>query len=358
MSHIVTIPGIEEKPARKLSLPGRTDDGLTLLGLSLSLNPSDLAAMSEHARVEMSDIAVDMLASEASLLVQTAHKTFSDHRPLALSPEVLWYAIMHEVATYIKANPETHAEFFGGNTDQKKLIEIRDDDPTASNWQRPISMLYDKLSKALPDQTIELFIPPFSTLTDESRTALMIAMFDTASPYFEFAVSSLCGIPRIKLVGEVRDWELLLQHTNSFAEIFTGLKDYFAGLQPVLKTILETVQGVDHTEFWKSIYKTKSHSGEDTYFSGWLTSLFAYVYAETRPQLKTNFDWKQRSQLDYHQWDTPAMIPSHISVVDFKWKCSGRDIPMGFVGGILGVTHDEDGFSTPQLGYAVIKKSE
>ena len=50
--------------------------------------------------------------SKSSLFVQASHAAYDGHIPIGLSPETLWYMIVHEVAATIKKNPKKYAHLF------------------------------------------------------------------------------------------------------------------------------------------------------------------------------------------------------------------------------------------------------
>ena len=44
-----------------------------------------------------------------SLGIQAIHQAFAAHVPLSLTPDFLWYLIVHEVAEYVRQNPGVKA---------------------------------------------------------------------------------------------------------------------------------------------------------------------------------------------------------------------------------------------------------
>ncbi|MGV9249013.1 DUF4419 domain-containing protein [Streptomyces sp. NPDC003710] len=45
----------------------------------------------------------------SSLLLRAVHLCFTAHLPLSLSPDMLWYAVVHEVAVHVRLNSGTYA---------------------------------------------------------------------------------------------------------------------------------------------------------------------------------------------------------------------------------------------------------
>lgn len=286
-----------------------------------------------------------------SLAVQSIHQAFAAHVPFSLRPDTAWYFIVHEVAEYVRQNYTLCARLFTDSPESKQTILVRDDSlryNAPSDWQRSINLVRDPLAAKVSDRTMELFLPHFSTSTIEDETALLVALMDAASPYYQFEWQTMCGIPQIRLEGESSDWRELYARTESLAREFDGLSGYFANLLPVLQTITETSNGTKPDEdFWRSIYKFGGGSG-GPFVSGWITAFFAYLQTDTGSVLKEKFDW-----VGSYGYRTNK-FPSHITKVPFVWDYMGNKINMAFAAGVTGVDYD-DTFLSPRLGFAVVE---
>jgi hypothetical protein len=299
-----------------------------------------------------------------SLGIQAIHQAFAAHVPLSLTPDVLWYMIVHEVAEYVRQNSDRHAAVFTGTPDSKQTIVIRDDSlrrDEPSDWQRAISLVREPLSARVSDYTMDLFLPQFSTTTEEAETALLIALMDVVSPFYELELVTRCGIPQIQLEGEAADWQALHFRAELLAREFDGLSGYFADLLPVLQIIAETASGMaPDEEFWRSIYKSSDQSG-GPYVTGWITAFFAYQQTDDGPKFKGHlrsadpFNW--RSLMSRGGWlgYTTKQFPSHVSTVPFTWDYFGKRYDMKLAAGITGVDLHNDACLAPRLGYAVVE---
>ncbi len=324
--------------------------------------PVGTTSMSHQDRLRQ-EFAADLgerLPQTTSLLFQAAHDAFEHHVPFTLSPEAIWYAIIHELAIYVKADPKRHAEYFGSDGVTKQTITVRNDsllsDQSPANWQRAILMFRDALKKKLLPPTVKLFLPPFSGLTAESEAAILVAFMDVVANYFNFRMCTACGIPRVQIEGTAADWELLVRSVYTLSEIFVGLKDYFAHLFPILQKILWTVRGEElDARFWQSIYKMENESGGPS-VTGWLTNLTAYLNQKDGFELRTYY---RDGSGEYDSISTNE-LPSHISRVPVIWQIgagpSAQEIPLRFAGGFLG-TELTNGFLAPRLGCAVYQST-
>ncbi|HET6746785.1 MAG TPA: DUF4419 domain-containing protein [Candidatus Saccharimonadales bacterium] len=293
-------------------------------------------------------------SASASLGIQAIHQAYASHTALSLRPEVLWYMIVHEVAQLIKDNSSDYARLFTDTPEAKQTIEVRDDSlryDAPSEWGRAINLFRDPLREKITDYTADLFLPRFSTSTIEDETTLLIALMDAASPFYEYVMSTRCGIPRIQLEGEPTDWNDLYFRTEMLARDFHGLAGYFSDLLPVLQQIAETAGGATPNEgFWRSIYKYEDGSG-GPHVSGWITAFFAYIQTKEGPQLKKEFDWRSFAKKGWGGYKT-NQFSTHVSKVPFTWDYFGTKYPMAFGAGITNVGF-EGSFLVPRLGFAV-----
>lgn len=257
-----------------------------------------------------------------SLAVQAMHQAFAAHVPLSLRPDTLWYFIAHEVAEYVRQNPDTCASLFTDTPESKQTITVRDDSlryDGPSDWQRSINLVRDPLAAKVSDHTMGLFLPRFTTSTSEDETALLVALMDA----------------------------------DGLAREFAGLSGYFTDLLPVLQTIAETSAGSPPDEdFWRSIYKYGGGSG-GPFVTGWMTAFFAFIQTNTGPTIKDKFDWAGATRSGWGGYRTNK-FPSHVTKVPFVWDYLGTNYEMALVAGVTGVDFEEE-FLSPRLGFAVIE---
>ncbi|MEV7020629.1 DUF4419 domain-containing protein [Kitasatospora sp. NPDC093558] len=284
-----------------------------------------------------------------SLLLRAAHLAFCGHLPLSLSPDVLWYAVVHEVAVHVRLNAKAYEGLFTDTPGQRQEIAVRDDSLLGPepDWARSIRLVREPLAERIGTELVELFQPSFSTTTPDDVSSVLVALMDVVSPYYEFKWDSLCGIPRVRLEGTVNDWALLAERVGELAPWFEPLADWFAELRPVLKVLARTAAGwpVDE-EFWRSLYKWRSDSGGD-FVSGWITAFFAHTRTSSGPEPRTDFGW--RGQLLEEN-----AFPSHVSKVPFDWERPDGTSKMAFLGGVLGIERDGE-YVRPRLGNAVVE---
>lgn len=283
-----------------------------------------------------------------SLLLRAVHLSFAAHLPLSLSPDVVWFTVVHEVAVHVQLNADQYAGVFTDTPSHSQTIQIRDDSLLAPepDWSRSIRLVLEPLREKLGAEVTDLFLPRFSTTTPDDVSSALVALMSVVSPYYRFEWHSSCGIPRIRLEGTADDWKLLTQRVRELAPWFDGLRPWFDALCPVLDEIAATAAGgtVDK-DFWHSLYKWDSQSGGD-YVSGWITVLFAHTQTPAGPQPKESFRWRRGERY------LENTFPSHVAKVPFQWTRPDRALEMQFMSGILGIERDGD-YLRPCLAYAV-----
>lgn len=170
-----------------------------------------------------------------------------------------------------------------------------------------------------------------------------------------------CGIPMIQIEGTAADWKLIADRIAVMKGMFAELEDYFGRLIPVIEQIIVTIEsGSGSLDFWRSLYKVNEHSG-CVEVDGWLTTLLAYKNTKAGRVLRLNSDkgvgWGSKG-IGFGPSISPDMIPTHISKVPFIWEYYGKEMPMTFFAGILGVERVEATILRPRLGFGVGKPSD
>lgn len=289
------------------------------------------------------------------LLVQTAHACFATHQAFGLSPDTIWQTIVNQVATHIKRNAEKFERLFTFFTGAKINLEVRDDAVVIdNNWLRVLGKFEEPLQMFVGDELVSLFMPDFSTTGQLERVASLVAFMDAASLYYNYSVETMCHIPLIRLEGTPQDWSELYRRTAALSQRIDGLGLYFDDLLPVLFEICETAKGKTPNDmFWSSIYKFKSSSGGE-YVTGWLTALLAFRQTSNGLVPREEFTWRRQFNSPWGALKTNH-IPSLLSAVPFIWKVEGREVPMTFVAGTLGVDNTDEVY-TPRLGVAVMER--
>lgn len=299
-------------------------------------------------------------------VIVALHRGFMQHRPLCLSPDMIWLLICQGVAHHVNAHAESLRPQFVRHRG-KARIEVRRDDFIKGSPENPWGEVIDEFSARLREHigpTHDLFVPRFSTTGPTERIAAEIVLLDAMQSYFEYVLHTLCGIPAITLEGTAEDWQALADRAEAFAKF--DLEWWLTPLQPILQEFVATARGEGRRPFWESIYKFGSFSGGAA-VTGWIAAFFPYFkdqqgnpternpwLAEGGPKLKLLLagEWDQK-RFDLGG-PSPGAFSSGLARAPFVWKYLEQGFDMEFVGGFVGVAQDSATLALrPEIGWAI-----
>ena len=301
-------------------------------------------------------------------LVAAVHHAFRGHRPLCLSPDMIWLTICQGVANHVNAHAEElrpRLVRHGG----KAKIDVRRDDFVKGSPENPWPEVFDEFSAGLRDHVgpaLDLFLPAFSTTGPAERAAAGVVLLNALQSYFEYEVHTRCGIPAITLEGMAEDWEALADRAGAFAGF--GLERWVEMLRPILRQFVRASRGDVQASFWRSLYKLNDQSGGPV-ITGWITAFFPYLkhYRTGRATVPIEgffgggrispeemlYPGEERRR-DFAHGPTIESLPGGLSKAPFRWEYLDRTFAMEFLGGFVGVAQDRETLALrPEIGWAV-----
>jgi hypothetical protein len=213
-------------------------------------------------------------------LIQTVHICFDQHRPLVLTPDVIWMAITQGTSIHINENFDSLKDIIF-TAEKPTEIHVRNDELVhgGENWANLVSSFSDSTRKYVKDDYYEFFVPEFSTTRGYERTAYQVTMLEGFSQAFKYSGGSGCGIPYVTLQGDREDWQQIYENLRMLEGL--GLEDWAESLRPVIQEFINVYDRNVDVTFWKDIYKNIMMYGT-SHISGWIIKFFPYV-KETRP---------------------------------------------------------------------------
>jgi hypothetical protein len=217
----------------------------------------------------------ELVVAHNNILIQTIHKSFDEHRPLVLSPDIIWLAIIQGTSIHINENFDSLEKVIFKKNKPKKLV-IRNDDLefSGNHWQDLVSSLSNETRNYTNSDFYSFFVPKFSTTTKTQTTAYQVTLLNSYKKAFEYVGDSGCGIPYITITGTKQDWELIYSNLKELDKL--GLKYWRIELEPVIQEFINIFDDKRNTVFWKDIYKNMEGYGAD-YSSGWIIKFFPYL---------------------------------------------------------------------------------
>ena len=287
-------------------------------------------------------------------VIYATHTAFADHRRLVLSPDIVWLMISQGFATHIRINAEEFRKDLV-NFKGKKELEVRRDGFRLGSPDNDWSGVIDEFSSKIKTNKNleEIIIGDFSTTDAIALTAYQLAHMDSVSKYFDYSMSTLCGIPEITLEGTTEDWEKILKNVELLKDYKLG--KWVNGLKPILQQFVNASKGEVNKDFWQSIYKIHEESG-GPYITGWLLNFFPYTdKGKVREIIQFDKDMKM-SEVKKSHYDTT--FPKGQSKVPFIWKYFSKNINMELNGGFLGVIQNKADMSVKaNIAWAVARKN-
>ncbi len=307
--------------------------------------------------------------ANGNVFIQTLQECFDEHRPLKLSPDVIWLTICQGVSIHINENFDSLETLIFKKNRPKELI-VRSDslENNSSQWANLIDSLSAQTSKHVKKNFHSFFVPTFSTTTREIKTAYEITLMHSFKKAFTYVGESGCGIPSITLTGNRHDWVSIQSRLGMLTEL--GMNDWRLELEPIIAEFISVYDGKINTEFWQNIYKNMMDYNA-FYVSGWILKLFPYTI---QLEYTNHYDDETGSQEavekfvpnkflkgDQYLLSTlsTADFPSGILEIEIVWNNYFKQSTekMAVYGGFFAIKQDEDKTLEPLISWAVCEEN-
>jgi len=296
-------------------------------------------------------------------LVNGIHLAFEQHRPVVLSPDMLWITILQGLSQHIRNNSEHFRHKLvahqGKLTLKVSLPDFIEGSPE-NDWEGILA----QFSAAIKDNVsanYDRLIADFSTTGPLERAVCDVTLMDMFSPFFEYLALSGCGIPTITLEGEQADWTRLKQKVEYLSEF--ELDWWLEDLRIITEQFARAARGQVDRGFWQGMYKVRNGYG-DVRINGWIARLFPYIkcwntetFTVVNPLLGTPYDLPPGSENDDSIPEVSSnRLPSGLAtavVTTLDLRTSARK-EVNFIGGFVGVEQVDGTMAIrPKLGWAV-----
>jgi hypothetical protein len=302
-------------------------------------------------------------------LIASIHTAFAEHRPLVLSPDMLWITLMQGFAQHVRNNSERLRPLLVSHAGKKELSVVWpgfNADSPESDWQGLIDSLGEAMHESI-GPAFNFLMCDFSTTGPLERTVCAITILDTYEPYFEYVMYCICGIPTITLEGSPADWRALRAKVEHFTAF--DLDWWLASVRPILDQFVRAADGDIDEEYWQNVYKLKKAYGWER-INGWAIRLIPYIrngqtgsFNVPNPMCAHPFVIEADVEDDgppVFSKQVPGLIasslPSGLSVVPLTIKSDKSARTMQLIGGFVGMEQVGDSQAIrPKLGWAVRK---
>jgi hypothetical protein len=301
--------------------------------------------------------------------IETIQLSYSNHRPLILTPDVLWLTICQGVSIHINQNFDSLKKvlFIKNKPDE---IVIRNDslEYSEKHWQKLIGSFSVETKKYTNQNFYSFFVPKFTTTSTINTTAYQITMLESYKKAFVYVGESGCGIPSITITGETKDWQSIYNRLDMLSEL--GLSKWAENLKPIIKQFINASENKINITFWKDIYKNASEYNA-FYISGWAIKLFPYIkILETSGEYDSNRDATRLGEKfvpnpflydDDYLKSTLASdnFPTGISKISVVWnnRIKNYSKKIEVYAGFFAIKQYEDKSLEPLISYAICNEN-
>jgi hypothetical protein len=296
-------------------------------------------------------------------LVSAVSLAFAEHRPLALSPDMIWLLITQGVAQHINLNAERFRSKLVAHEGKKEIKVLVDwTIPKPEDWERVVRQIAEAARKEMNEKAQTLFLATFSTTGPVEAAVSQIVLLDAVQRFFDYRVNRICGIPSITLEGSVSDWESIALRAEAFAAL--DLDWWIKPLRPVLRQFVDAAGGRVDVQFWRSIYRIYDGMAcrRPETALGWIYTFFPYFYDGGRELVPNSWLFENRlKQLMSPPRDKgskmhlpPGIADSALPIGLSKAPFSMDENSMEFLGGFVGVSQNRLSLRLrPEIGWAI-----
>ena len=283
-------------------------------------------------------------------------KAYAEHRPLIITPDMMWLLICQGFSHHVNLEPERYRELLVSHNGKQDIVVSLQTDGQYRNddVEYIVSDFSNQVAKYTQGALASELVADFSTTGPLEQLVSRITMLDAVKSYFEFIhIETICGIPFITLKGTPEDWDSILKRIHRFDAF--GLEWWTAKLESILREFVKAAEGHPKASFWKSI--VMKHTPDDlrgrecttwgpppTRINGWILRFFPYC-REGRTPSSVLLD--------------ESLLPETVSVpfIHRTLGLSGevvREEHLEMTAGFFGIEEDPETLAlSPVMGWAI-----
>ena len=285
---------------------------------------------------------------------KTIVRAYAQHRPLVLSPDMIWVLISQGFARYVNAHSEELRDQIVSHTEKMQLVVESDKEllTEGADWEKMIGEFAAKIGDNTKGDIAKTITADFSTTGTTERITSQITLMETMKSYFDYVVVYLaCGIPSITLTGTPQDWQKVMEKTKQLEKY--GIGEWTKSLEPILKEFVEASKGNPNQRFWKQMVKKKRvdklagggcDPSDPTELDGWILKFFPDENGHTLD--KVPHTHKMPAERVYVDFIYKIINPTDGTIV--------LETPLQLIAGFIGTEVDTQTHAlTPKMGWVV-----
>ena len=285
-------------------------------------------------------------------------EAYADHRPIVLSPDIIWNVIAQGFSQHVNNNPEALRDRIVYHERGKIELSVMTKEELHSpnvKWDELLNTFDNMIAERTKDNLADVMRADFSTTDKTARIVSQMTLMSSVKAFFDYSVIYLsCGIPNITIEGTTDDWQKVLNKTQQLRKY--DLNWWVDDLVPILNEFINASKGNVNKVFWRNIVKKdrpeKFVGGgcswdRPTELDGWFLKFMPYDKKGKRTPQKVTYNYKD--------------MPSQVINVDFIYKNldTGTTTPMEMLCGLVGIEIDTiTNAMRPKLGWMVCEKNK
>lgn len=286
--------------------------------------------------------------------ITTGLQAYNFHKRLVLTPDTVWICITNIVANVINRNPEKFRNLFVNHSEKEELNVYGMGSFYTANYEDLINKMSEEINKRVKNDTREWFECNFSTSTNITKTVSKLMLMGAMQNYFEYKMTTMCGIPEVILKGTLNDWELIVKKIKvikSWNDIY--LDKWVDVLTFVLTQFVNSYIGKIDKDFWNRISQAGPRESGTDYIQGWILAFCPF--SDEGKYILNDLEYIKKTNIygRIEKVDIPtchAEIP--VTVID-ESLIEPKTYKAIFYAGCMGSTNLDENTITASVDYAM-----
>jgi hypothetical protein len=212
--------------------------------------------------------------------VGTILDAYNYHRALIIRPDDVWLAILVQFSFFVNGNAELLRSQFVTHEGKKESVVKAFGTRYTVDFGHMARTMADEIQKNIVDPSLrEWIVPEFSTTTTNDATVCSMVMMATLKEYFSYKFRIQCGIPRVRLEGERKDWENILERLEKLKEYGLQSIAWYHLFVPIVSRFVKAFNepnGMENVDFWQRVAHYNGGGSGPTWVSGWITAFCVF----------------------------------------------------------------------------------
>ncbi|KAF9999365.1 hypothetical protein BGZ80_006581, partial [Entomortierella chlamydospora] len=212
--------------------------------------------------------------------VHTVIHAYNRHRALIIRPDDVWTAILVQFSFFVNGNAELLRSQFVSHEGQKTLRIEGFGDRYTMDFGKMAQNMTIEIDRNVVDPSLrEWILPNFTTTTDNDTIISSVVMMATMKKYHKYVFHTMCGLPKVTIEGEKRDWENILGRLEKLKQYGVETIAWYHLLVPVISHFIKAFDdphGSENLDFWSKVCDKDGFGSGRSYLVGWLTAFCAF----------------------------------------------------------------------------------